>query len=189
MSTPNADEVKSLAVMGFGTMGHTWSTALLLGGLDVYVYEADKKVVEKNRDRVKGYLESLKKKGKWDGDVEATFSKLNVLSNESDLASCGAPVLLEVIFEDLALKCETYKRLGEVMPAETMFWTNTSCLDVERMGEASGRPGTIPRHPRNESRPPHERSRSRSPPQTGPRCAELLAFYVEARQQRPFRNQ
>ena len=26
------------------------------------------------------------------------------------------------------------------MPAETIFWTNTSCLDVERMGEASGRP-------------------------------------------------
>ena len=140
MSTPKVDDVKSLAVMGFGTMGHTWSTALLLGGLDVYVYEADTKVVEKNRDRVKGYLESLKKKGKWEGDIDSTFSKLNVLSNESDLASCGAPVLLEVIFEDLALKCETYKRLGEIMPAETMFWTNTSCLDVERMGEASGRP-------------------------------------------------
>jgi 3-hydroxybutyryl-CoA dehydrogenase len=82
----------------------------------------------------------LKKKGKWDGDVDSTFAKLDVLSNESELASCGAPVLLEVIFEDLTLKCETYKRLGEIMPAETMFWTNTSCLDVERMGEASGRP-------------------------------------------------
>jgi len=140
MTILKADDVKSLAVMGFGTMGHTWSAALLLGGLDVYVYEANKAVVEKNRDRVRGYLESLKKKGKWDGDVDSTFSKLNVLSNESDLAGCGAPVLLEVIFEDLSLKCETYKRLGEIMPAETMFWTNTSCLDVERMAEASGRP-------------------------------------------------
>jgi 3-hydroxybutyryl-CoA dehydrogenase len=140
MSIPKAEGVKSLAVMGFGTMGHTWSAALLLGGLDVFVYEADPKIVEANTARVKGYLESLKKKGKWDGDVESTFAKINVLEKEADLAECGAPVLLEVIYEDLQLKCDTYKRLGEIMPKDTIFWTNTSCLDVERMGEASGRP-------------------------------------------------
>lgn len=140
MSIPKANDVKSIAVMGFGTMGHTWSTALLLGGLDVFVYEADQKIAEENKERVKGYLESLKKKGKWDGDVDSTFSKLNILANENDLAGCGAPVLLEVIFEDLQLKLETYNRLGETMPNDTIFWTNTSCLDVERMGEASGRP-------------------------------------------------
>ena len=64
MSILKSEDVKSLAVMGFGTMGHTWSTALLLGGLDVYVYEANSKAVEANKARVKGYLESLKKKGK-----------------------------------------------------------------------------------------------------------------------------
>jgi 3-hydroxybutyryl-CoA dehydrogenase len=140
MSIPKANDVKSLAVMGFGTMGHTWSTALLLGGLDVFVYEAEQKVVDKNKERVKGYLKSLKKKGKWDGDVDSTFSKLSFLSEEKDLASCGAPVLLEVIFEDLQLKCDTFKRLGEMMPNDMLFWTNTSCLNVERMAEASDRP-------------------------------------------------
>jgi 3-hydroxybutyryl-CoA dehydrogenase len=140
MSIPKANNVKSLAVMGFGTMGHTWSTALLLGGLEVFVYEAEQKVVDKNKERVKGYLESLKKKGKWDGDVDGTFSKLSFLSEEKDLASCGAPVLLEVIFEDLQLKCNTFERLGEMMPNDMLFWTNTSCLNVERMAEASGRP-------------------------------------------------
>ena len=140
MSIPKANDVKSLAVMGFGTMGHTWSTALLLGGLEVFVYEANQKVADKNKERVKGYLESLKKKGKWDGDVDATFTRLTILEKETDLADCGAPVLLEVIFEDLKLKLDTYKRLGEAMPNDTIFWTNTSCLDVERMAEASDRP-------------------------------------------------
>lgn len=140
MSIPKAEDVKSLAVLGFGTMGHTWSTALLLGGLEVFVYEEDKRIVETNTGRVRGYLESLKSKGKWEGDVAATFSKLKVLEKEVDLAECGAPVLLEVIFEDLQLKCDVFARLGERMPKETIFWTNTSCLDVERMAEASGRP-------------------------------------------------
>jgi len=140
MSVPKAGDVKSLAVMGFGTMGHTWSTALLQGGLEVFVYEPEQKIVDKNQERVKGYLESLKKKGKWDGDVDGTVSKLNFLKKEADLGECGAPVLLEVIWEDLQLKCDTFERLGGMLPKEMLFWTNTSCLNVERMAEASGRP-------------------------------------------------
>lgn len=140
MSIPKVDDVNSLALMGFGTMGHTWATALLLGGLDVFVYDADKKMIETNVGRIKGYLESLKKKGKWDGDVDATMGKLKVLETENALAECGAPVLLEVIFEDLKLKLDVYSRLGKMMPKDTIYWTNTSCLDVEKMAEATGHP-------------------------------------------------
>jgi 3-hydroxybutyryl-CoA dehydrogenase len=124
--------------MGFGTMGHTWTTALLLGGLEAHVYDADAKMVENHLRRVRGYLESLKNKGKWDGDPDATMGKLHVLEKEADLATCGAPVLLEVIFENLELKLEVYRRLGEMMPADTIYWTNTSCLDVEKMADATG---------------------------------------------------
>ena len=138
-----AADVKSIAVMGFGTMGHTWATALLLSGLEVFVYESDKSTVETNTKRVRGYLESLAKKGKWDGDVDATMARLKPLADEAALGSCGAPVLLEVIFEDLALKVEVYAKLGKLMPADTIFWTNTSCLDVAKIAEASGRPDKV----------------------------------------------
>lgn len=140
MQVPNPQEVKSVAVMGFGTMGHTWATALLLGGLDVCVWEPNAQMVEKNRGRIKGYLESLKKKGKFSGDPDATMNRLRILPAENALRDCGASVLLEVIFEDLKLKCETFARLGKLLPPETVLWTNTSCLDVLRMGDASGRP-------------------------------------------------
>lgn len=140
MKLPKPEDVKSVAVMGFGTMGHTWTAALLLADMDVFVYEANKDVIEANQGRIKGYLESLKKKGKWDGDPDATMGKLEFLDNESALSECGAPILLEVIFEDLKLKCDTYERLGSMMPKDTIFWTNTSCLDISRMGDASGRP-------------------------------------------------
>ena len=83
MGIPKVSDVESIAVMGFGTMGQTWATALLLGGLGVYVYEADANVVERNKQRVQGYLESLKKKGKWDGDVAATVSKIEVLEDDT----------------------------------------------------------------------------------------------------------
>ena len=140
MNLPKPEDVKKVGLLGFGTMGHTWATALLLADLEVYVFDADKKSLEKNPERIRGYLESLSKKGKWNGDVDATMNKLHILQSESHLAETGAPVLLEVIFEDLKLKCETFERLGKLMPKDTIFWTNTSCLDVLRMGDASGRP-------------------------------------------------
>jgi 3-hydroxybutyryl-CoA dehydrogenase len=140
MKLPKPEDVESVALMGFGTMGHTWATALLLADLEVFVYEANREVVAANQRRVRGYLESLGKKGKFAGDIDAAMGKLKVLENERDLAESGAPVLLEVIFEDLKLKCETFERLGQLMPEQTVFWTNTSCLDVLKMGEASGRP-------------------------------------------------
>jgi 3-hydroxybutyryl-CoA dehydrogenase len=68
------------------------------------------------------------------------MDKLHLITTESALADCGAPVLLEVIFEDLKLKIETFERIGKIMPQDTVFWTNTSCLDVEKMADASGRP-------------------------------------------------
>jgi 3-hydroxybutyryl-CoA dehydrogenase len=135
-----ATDVQSIAVMGFGTMGHTWATTLLLSGLEVFVYESERKVVDANTERVRGYLDSLAKKGKWAGDVAATMARLRPLAGEADLATCGAPILLEVVFEDLALKCEIYRRLGKILPPDTILWTNTSCLDVARMADASGRP-------------------------------------------------
>lgn len=140
MAIPKPEDVGAIAVMGFGTMGHTWTTALLLGGLDVFVYETVQETVEANKIRVRGYLERMKNKKKWEGDVDQAISRIQFLGNESALAECGAPILLEVIFEDLKLKCDTFGRLGKMLPPDTVLWTNTSCLDVMRMGEASGRP-------------------------------------------------
>lgn len=140
MGIPDPADVRSIALMGFGTMGHTWATTLLMGGLEVFVHESVTEVVEGNRARLEGYLASLREKKRWDGDVAATCERLHFVDSEQALAECGAPVLLEVIFEDLTLKREVYRRLGERMPKETIFWTHTSCLDVLRLGEASGRP-------------------------------------------------
>jgi 3-hydroxybutyryl-CoA dehydrogenase len=140
MNLPKATEVKSVALMGFGTMGHTWATALLLGDLDVHVWEADRKMADTNTGRVRGYLESLQKKGKLTGDLDKTMARLHHLKSEAELAGTGAPILLEVIFEDLKLKLDVFTRLGKLMPKEVIFWTNTSCLDIEKMAAVSGRP-------------------------------------------------
>ena len=137
---PAAHDVTSIAVLGFGVMGHTWTTALLAGGLDVSVYEANAQNVENNTQRVRKYLERMAEKGTLEGGAERAMQRLQFVESEEALARCGAQVLLEAIFEDLDLKCAMFERFGAWLPPETLAWSNTSCLDVEKMALASGRP-------------------------------------------------
>ncbi|MFH1178087.1 MAG: 3-hydroxyacyl-CoA dehydrogenase family protein, partial [Acidobacteriota bacterium] len=48
---------------------------------------------------------------------------------------------LEVILEDLRLKCELLGRLAPRLREDALIWTNTSSLSVHTMGVASGRRG------------------------------------------------
>lgn len=134
------DDVTRIALLGFGTMGHTWATALLAGGLEVVVHEPSADTVAANTPRLRGYLERMAAKGKLDTAPDTVLQRLSFVDSDTALAECGAGALLEVIFEDLALKCATFERLGPLLPPETLVWSNTSCLDVEKMAMASGRP-------------------------------------------------
>ena len=55
-------------------------------------------------------------------------------------AAAGCDIFLEVIFEDLKLKCAVLSELLPKLPEKVIFWSNTSGLDINPMAEAGGRP-------------------------------------------------
>jgi 3-hydroxybutyryl-CoA dehydrogenase len=55
-------------------------------------------------------------------------------------AAKSCEVFLEVIFEDLQLKCKVLGELLPQLPENVIFWSNTSSLNIDIMGEAGGRP-------------------------------------------------
>lgn len=137
---PKVEEVQSVMQLGLGTMGYGWAVNFLMGGLDVYVHEPHQPTVEKNLVGMQKLFGGVIKKGLWNGDPEKAMTRLHLVDSPEALMECGAPVLLEVVTEDLDLKCQLFAKLSEKIPAGTILWSNTSCLDVLRMGEASGHP-------------------------------------------------
>ena len=137
-------DVKRIAVMGLGKMGVDWVANLLEGGYEVVGYDA----VEAARERAPGALAKglgwiAKKRHPEEADfVDNATSRFSIVDSEdafaAELESCQ--VLLEVIFEDLDLKCEVLARIAPRLPEGGMVWTNTSSLSVHTMGVASGRP-------------------------------------------------
>ena len=55
-------------------------------------------------------------------------------------------IVVEAVFEDLALKQQTFAELGRVTRPECILATNTSTLDVDAIAAASGRPGQVVGH-------------------------------------------
>jgi 3-hydroxyacyl-CoA dehydrogenase len=137
-------DVKRIAVMGLGKMGVDWVANLLEGGYEVVGFDA----VVAARERAPGALAKglgwiAKKRHPEEADFADEAAELfSVVDSEdafaAELESCQ--VLLEVIFEDLDLKCGVLARVAPRLPDGGMVWTNTSSLSVHTMGVASGRP-------------------------------------------------
>jgi 3-hydroxybutyryl-CoA dehydrogenase len=138
------DNVKKIAVDGLGKMGVDWVANLVEGGYEVVGFDVSPEAREKSHQALAKGLGWIAKKRhpEEEGFAEQAAARFSVVETEQEfteaLGSCQ--VLLEVIIEDLGLKCEVLNRLCPNLPTEGMVWTNTSSLSVHTMAVASGRP-------------------------------------------------
>lgn len=136
-------KVKRFAVLGLGKMGVDWVANLVEGGYEVVGFDTAPETREnapKALAKALGWI-SKKRHAEVADFAEIASSRFSVVDSEekliAELANCQ--ILLEVILEDLGLKCEVLARLAPHLPEEALVWTNTSSLSVNTMGVASGR--------------------------------------------------
>jgi len=136
-------DVKRFAVIGLGKMGLDWAANLLEGGYQVIGYDS----IPEARGRAAAVLgKALGWIAKRRHPEDAAFvanagARFTCAASEEEfiaaLPSCQ--ILLEVIIEDLRVKCDLLARLAPHLGEHALIWTNTSSLSVHTMGVASGR--------------------------------------------------
>lgn len=125
-----------LAICGTGVMGRQIAVEAVLRGMDVVLWNQSGESADRARVAVSERVARLFREGKVPGGRKPTeLSSTNQLRNISD-----ADLVLEAIPEDLWLKCELFRMLGQVCAGETIFATNTSSLSITKLAHASGRP-------------------------------------------------
>ncbi|MBW2255400.1 MAG: 3-hydroxyacyl-CoA dehydrogenase family protein [Deltaproteobacteria bacterium] len=133
-----------IAIIGTGVMGRGWITQCAMTGHEVHCYDANKDILE----GVVAYCSKLAaktaRKFKID-DPEMADKVAARVFTYADLdgfiaAAGGCEVFLEVIFEDMDLKKRVLGEICPKLPENVYFWSNTSSLDIDELGEASGRP-------------------------------------------------
>jgi 3-hydroxyacyl-CoA dehydrogenase len=134
--------VKSAAVIGAGTMGTGIAINFLNAGLPVRLLEVGREALDKGVARIRETYAGQLKKGKLTQDkLEARMALLTPTLDYSDLVQCD--FVIEAVFEDMGVKEKVFRKLDEVMKPGGILATNTSTLDVDRIGGFTKRPQDV----------------------------------------------
>jgi 3-hydroxyacyl-CoA dehydrogenase len=134
--------VGQAAVLGAGTMGAGIAISLATGGIPVVLIEAKQEALDAGLARVRTAIDSAERKGRLDRD-QAAAARSRVQGSLTLAAVAQADLVIEAVYENLAVKREAFGRLGQLAKPGAVLATNTSTLDVDAIAAASGRPADV----------------------------------------------
>lgn len=123
-------EVKTVAVIGAGTMGRGIAYAAALGGYQTILEDVNETVLAKAGDWIREAFDEGVKRGKVDAAAkEAALSRLST-SYDVREAIQGAELIIEVVPEEIELKREVFALMDKTAKPNAIFASNTSSLSL-----------------------------------------------------------
>lgn len=138
MATATANSIKTIGVVGSGTMGAGIAQIAAQAGYNVIMNDVETSFLERALKGIQGSLAKFKEKGKLtEEDFKATLDRLTHSVDLSKVAE--ADLVIEAITEKIEAKKDLFGRLDELCPAHTILATNTSSLSVTEMARSTKR--------------------------------------------------
>ena len=134
--------IRTAAVIGAGTMGGGIAMNFANAGIPVTVLEVSREALDKGLATIRKNYERTLKKGKLTpAKLEERMGLIRPTVSYGDVGQ--ADIVIEAVFEDLAVKEGVFKKLDEVMKPGAILATNTSTLDVNRIARFTRRPQDV----------------------------------------------
>jgi 3-hydroxybutyryl-CoA dehydrogenase len=128
---------ETVFVAGAGLMGHGIAQVFAASGRRVALYEPDHARAVAGRERIAGNLARSVDKGRLAPEErDATLARISATDNAADAGAAG--LVVEAIFEDLAVKRAFWSDVDAIAPSEAIFASNTSSISIDRLAEAVG---------------------------------------------------
>lgn len=133
-------EVKTIGIIGAGTMGRGIAYAAALGGYRTVLEDAMAENLAKGMAWIKASLDEGVSRGKVSpNDSAAAFSRIETASTVE--AACReADFLIEAVPEEMELKLELYTVFDKFARPNAIMASNTSSLSIAEMAEMTYRP-------------------------------------------------
>ena len=139
--TPQRD-IKSIAVIGAGTMGGGIAMNFLNAGIPVKLLEMKQDALARGIATIRKNYEAQVKKGKLKQDkYEQRMSLLSTTLSYDELKD--ADMVIEAVFEEMGVKEKVFEELDRVMKPGTILASNTSTLDVNQIAAFTQRPQDV----------------------------------------------
>jgi 3-hydroxyacyl-CoA dehydrogenase len=135
-------EIKSVAVIGAGTMGGGITMNFLNAGVPVKMLEMKQEALDRGIATIRKNYEAQVKKGKLKQDkYDQRMALLSTTLSYDDLKD--ADLVIEAVFEEMGVKEKVFKELDRVMKPGAILASNTSTLDVNKIADFTRRPQDV----------------------------------------------
>ena len=134
--------IRTVGVVGFGTMGAGIAMAFANAGIPAVVTDATEEAVDRGLAKVRSTYEESLAKGRI--SAEECASRIGLVRGATDYeALAPSDLVIEAVFEEMNVKHDVFARLDEVCSDRAILATNTSSLDVDEIAEATRDPSRV----------------------------------------------
>jgi 3-hydroxyacyl-CoA dehydrogenase len=134
--------IRSVAVIGAGTMGAGITMNFLNAGIPVMLVEAQRDALDRGVATIRKNYGGTVKKGKLTPEqLEQRMSLLRPTLSYDDVRD--AELVIEAVFEDYGVKESVFRKLDAIAKDGAILATNTSTLDLNRIAAFTQRPQDI----------------------------------------------
>ncbi|KJS70821.1 MAG: 3-hydroxyacyl-CoA dehydrogenase [Comamonadaceae bacterium BICA1-1] len=134
--------IRSVAIIGAGTMGGGIAMNFLNAGIPVLLLEQQQAALDRGLATISKNYQAQVAKGKLKQDkLDQRMALLRSTLSYADLAE--ADLVIEAVFEDMGVKEQVFKQLDAVMKPGAILASNTSTLDLNRIAGFTQRPQDV----------------------------------------------
>ncbi|MEG1451697.1 3-hydroxyacyl-CoA dehydrogenase NAD-binding domain-containing protein [Brevundimonas sp.] len=134
--------IKSVGVLGAGTMGGGITMNFLNAGIPVTLVETNQAALDRGIGVIRKNYENTAAKGRMTPEqVEQRMALITPSLSKTDLAD--ADLIIEAVFEELGLKKEIFGELDKIAKKGAILASNTSFLDLDAIAAATSRPEDV----------------------------------------------
>ena len=132
-------KVRKLGVLGAGMMGAGIAHVAAMAGIEVVLIDATQAAADRGKAHSAALLDKAISRRKSTPEKKAEVLG-RILATTDYAALSGLDLVIEAVFEDMAVKAGVTKRAEAVLPSDAVFATNTSTLPISDLARASARP-------------------------------------------------
>ena len=134
--------VRSVGVIGAGTMGTGIAINFLNAGVPVKILETKQDALDRGVATIRSLYESQLKKGKLKQEnLAERIGLLSTTLSYDEFADCD--LVIEAVFEDMSVKQKVFEELDRVAKPGAILASNTSTLDVDKIAAFTKRPQDV----------------------------------------------
>jgi 3-hydroxybutyryl-CoA dehydrogenase len=125
------NEIKSVGVIGAGTMGQGIAQVCASAGLSVFLYDIKASMADAALSKISTGLQTLVDKGKLTAEEKANTIKR--ISQASDLAALRCDLIIEAAAENLAIKQKIFFEVEKATGDKSILTSNTSSIPITQI--------------------------------------------------------